>query len=578
MPGYASVSRPMLILVLCASGVALTPPGQARCKGPADVEGSIAAKATASAYDALGAYFGQSDNYGCAIVAFRNSLRLKSNSWQTRYYLALAMLAKGQPDQAAQQLRVALKINPDTPNARTTLGVALSQMHQTNAAIDEFSAALQSDPRSVTALDWLAKLLTSQSRYAAAIAVLKNAPSDEVLEMDLAIAYSQSGDDARAMDVLARDIQQFPASGALHSALATVYTRQRRYQEAALEFQEALRLDPNNETTQVSYLETLILLTDFKSAQPIAEEFLRRNSRQFEGLYLAGVINRQLGDYAKARERLALAVKLKPKHYDARYNLGFALAKSGKPAEARAQFEKSIELDPASSEAHFQLAGVLRSLSLPEEAKRQLELYQREIKRRAQKDEAAAKANQAKESLQKGEIQSAVDAYQEAAALDPKDPQMFYNFALALDRKKDYAKERESLEKAIELDPRFAQAQNQLGFLDMQANQLVAAEEHFKSAISLDPHYAEAQNNLGVLNGQKGNDAEAERLFRLAVKSNPGYEQAFVNLGVTLASRSHFAEADSALQRALELDPGNQEALEAIEMVKAEIGRRPDAR
>lgn len=571
---YPLVRRIPFFILLLGSSTAPAQHNVAKCKGPVDLEKAIAAKPTAALYDALGAYFGQGDNYACAISSFRKSLRLKPDSWQTRYYFALALLASGDPRSAVHELGNVLSSKPDLTKARMTLGVGLSQTGQTDAAIEEFTAVFRSDPQSVTALDWLAKLLISQSRYAAAIAVLKNGPVDDVLQMDMAIAYSKSGDDARAIQILSQMIKDRPTSAAAHSALATIYTQQRRNQEAANEFEEALRLKPDDDLTRASYIRVLILLSDLTAAEPIAESYLRRNPSQFDAFYLAGTLDRQLGKYREAMELLTQAAKMDPKHYDARYNLGLALAKSGKPAEARQELEKALELNPTSSEARFQLANVLRSLSLPDEAKKQLELYQQEIKTRAQKDEAAAKASQGKEALQNGDVQRALDLYHEATELDPTDSQMFYNLALALDRKADYSKERESLERAIELDPKFAAAYNQVGFLRMQASQFAEAEKYFKTAILIDPHYAEAQNNLGALYGQQGNDVEAERLFRMAIKSNPGYAEAFVNLGVTLASQSRFVEADSNLRSALQLDPNNQEAQEARVMIKSELSQR----
>jgi tetratricopeptide (TPR) repeat protein len=582
MRSHALATRmfPWLFVVVffLASELAFAQHAAQPCKAPPDLQRQLAAHPTAVVYATMGAYFGQREDYPCAISAFRNSLRLKPNSPETRYYLALALLATGDPQQAARELRAALQSNPNLTKAHLTLGVALNQLNQTDAAIEEFNAVLKSDPQSVTALDWLGKSLISQQRYSAAIAVLKNGPPDEVLQMDLVIAYSKSGDNDLAIQLLSQMIEKQPSSAAAHSGLATVYTQQRRYQDAAREFQEALRLNPQDDLARVSYVKVLVLLSDFKTALPIALDYLRRNPREFDALYLTGVIDRQLGNYSEAKDMLTKTVGMQPDHYDSRYNLGLVLAKSGQPAQAREQLEKAIQLDPTSSEAHFQLAAVLRTLSLPDEAREQLQLYQRDIADRAKKDEAAAKAAQANESLQKGEFQKAIDLYHEALAQDPKDWQMFYDLALSLDRKGDYPSERNALEQAIELNPRFAAAHNQIGFLRQQAGQTADAENEFKTAIALDPHYAEAQNNLGVLYGQQGNDSEAERLFRSAIKNNPGYAQALVNLGLTLASEARFTDADSALQAALRIEPGNQEAQDARAMIRDQMREQSKAK
>ena len=199
-----------LLLGLLSSSPALAQPGGTNCQAPAELEKQIASHPTAAAYDELGAYFGQGDHYACAIPAFRASLRLNPKSWQTRSYLALALLANGDPEHAVSELRISLRQHPDQPRAHLTMGAALSQLNQADAAIEEFRAAVKADPKSVTALDWLTKALISQGRYPAAIALLKNGPSDEVLQMNLVIAYSKTGRNDEAIQLLLQMIKDRP--------------------------------------------------------------------------------------------------------------------------------------------------------------------------------------------------------------------------------------------------------------------------------------------------------------------------------------------------------------------------------
>jgi Tfp pilus assembly protein PilF len=250
---------------------------------------------------------------------------------------------------------------------------------------------------------------------------------------------------------------------------------------------------------------------------------------------------------------------------------------SGEPAAALTQLEKAIQLDPASAEAHFQLASVLRSLSLQDEARIQLTMYQNLMAERAEKDVATAKANEAKESLSKGDAGKAVQLYQEAIENDPKNSHLRYDLALALDRKGDDRSEQDALKTVLELDPRFAAAHNQLGFLLLQEGRAAEGEKEFRTAISLSPHYAEAQNNLGVLYGQQGNDAQAAQLFEAAIASNPGYAQPYVNLAATLANQARFSQAEAALRKAIQIEPDNPETRALLTQVEIQLGKKKDA-
>ncbi len=562
-----------LFLVLGISVPAEASPGALTCKAPTELERRVKSHSSAAAYDELGAYFGQDNRYACAISAFRASLRLNPKSWQTHSYLGLALLASGEPEHAAQELRTSLQLNLDQPNTHMTLGATLSQLNQMDAAIDEFNAVLKADPRSVTALDWLSKALISQKRYNAAIAVLKKGPPDEVLKMNLVIAFSKSGDNAEAIRILSQMTKDRPLSAVPHAGLATIYVQQNRLEDAVTEYREALRLNPRDDESRVSYVKVLVSLPDFETALPIAQDYLHRHPHEFQSLYLMGWIDRERGNYNDAKEMLVQAVRLNPTHFDAHYSLGVVLTKVGEFGAAREQLEKALQIDPSSDEAHFRLATVLRSLGLPEEAKKQLNIYQSISAERAKKAVAANKATQAREFLQIGEVQKAVDLYNQAIQETPRDARMLFNLALALDQKHDFQSEEATIEKAIDIDPNFASAHNQLGVLHLQAGRIESAEQEFRGAISLNPHYAEAQNNLGTLYGQQGNDAAAERLFRQAIESNPGYAEAFVNLAATLASESRFVEAEIALRNAVQIEPDNKEAQELHAMIQAHIAQ-----
>ena len=572
-PVVFGIVRFCFTLCVCCLAAAAQNPG---CKGPAELEQAITSHPSAAAYDALGAYFGQHNQFPCAFTAFESALRLEPNSWEAHYNLGLALLGGGNPQRAVREFRAALRLKPG-PQTYIALGTALNQTNQNDAAIEEFKTALKADPNSIPALDGLANAYIAQKRYLPAIAALKDAPSDEGLQLDLAIAYSKNGNTAEAIGILSRLVKQDPDSAQAHSNLGIAYVQQDRYREAAGEFRGALWLDPSDDGVRVSYVKALSVLAEFSTALPIIQDYVRRKPDDFDALYLTGIVDRGLGNYADAEPMLVRAVAKKPDSYDARYNLGFVLAKLGKPAEARVQLEKAVQLNPTSGEAHFQLAGVLRALGQEEKARQELQIVGQKREETVKEDIAGTKANQANQYLQSGDPQRAVSVYREAIAQDPNNARTYYDLSLALDRLRDYDNEREALEKSTALDANFAPAHNQLGLLSLRAGRAAEAETQFKSAISLNPQYAEAQNNLGVLYGQQGKAKEAEELFRLATENDPHYGQAFANLGLILAGESRLTEAESALESALNIEPNNTKALTGRAMVLSRLNRPKEA-
>ena len=201
------------------------------------------------------------------VSAFESALRLEPNSWEAHYNLGLALLENGKSERAANELRAAVGLRPHVAQTHTALGTALSQLHQTDNAIGEFKLALKLDSKFIPAQHGLAQALITQKKYSAAIDYLKTLPASEVLQMDLAIAYSKNGNVNQAVQTLSGILKQNPSSAQAHANLGTVYVQQSRYREAAAEFREALNLDPTDQIALISYVRALVVLGEFSSAR-----------------------------------------------------------------------------------------------------------------------------------------------------------------------------------------------------------------------------------------------------------------------------------------------------------------------
>jgi tetratricopeptide (TPR) repeat protein len=569
--------RQLLFAGLCGFPLTAMAQGASTCKGPASLEQTLASKPSPGAYESLGVWFATQRQFSCAASAFESAIHLDPNSWQSHFDLGIALLSSGKFNRAADELRTASGLKPDSEQILLPLGAALAELNQQDEAIGVFRSVLKVDPQSVKALDGLTKALIAEKRYTAAIAELKNAPPDEVLQLNLAVAYLKNGNTSDALKTVSAIVKEHPGYAQAQFNLGVVYSQQERFAEAAQAFQEAMRLDPTDDVTRLTYVKTLVVLAQFETAAPIIRDYLHRHPHDFDALYSTGVVEKGLGNNAEAEKVLRQAVAINPNSFDARYNLGFALAHLGRPAEAKPQLEAAIKLSPDSDKARFQLASVLRALGLKDEATQELNVFQQKKQEGMKQTSAVVKASEGNQDLQSGDPQKAAALYREAIAADPNNGRTYYNLALALDRIPDYGGEREALEKAVQLDPQLALPHNQLGLVDLQANQGEDAEKQFKEAIALDPQYAEAQNNLGVLYGQLGKSAEAEQLFRQATENNPQYGQAFANLGLILASESRYADAGQALASAVQLDPGNTGTLSAYGMVLVRLNRASEA-
>jgi tetratricopeptide (TPR) repeat protein len=335
---------------------------RAECSATPALEARIRDTPDVSAYTEVGTWYAQQQQFECANQAFREAVKLDPTSAKLNYFLGLSLYSSHQADTAIAPLEQSIQSDAKAMQPRILLATVLTALGRKDDAATQWQAALQIDPTSTDALDGLATLLTDGGNPAAAVALLKPAQRDEDLNIDLARAYGQAGllDEAEktVKDALAAD----PSSLRLTNALATVYVNQHRYQDAAKVLHDFVQQRPDDLDAQVFYLNALVLNSNREEARPLAKKLLAAMPHNFDVLLQNGMLEREAGDYATARDHLREAVALEPQSYDSRYNLGATLANLNDAAGAKEQLEKAIALDPSQVQAHYQLGLVLRTL------------------------------------------------------------------------------------------------------------------------------------------------------------------------------------------------------------------------
>ena len=533
---HSTFAKALLVL---AAMLAVNPCLHA-CTGPAALEAKLLAHPDADTYTELGDWFGDHKQLDCALEAFQNGLKLEPRSAKLYYLVGLTLYASGHPQEALKPLGQSIYLMPEVLKPHLLLASSLDQLQRHQEAISEWEAALRIDHVSTEALDGITKSLMAVGDYSSAIEALREAPRNETLTLDLALAYGKANMLDKASEVLTKSLQRNPSSLPVTEAQVTVLVRQFHFLEAVHLAEKSARLHPGNLEAQKLYLRVLVLSGDSAPARPLARKLLAAHPHDFYFLYLNGVLENQSGNYAAGRAHLEQAVALDPNHYNARYNLGVALLELKQFPEAREQLEKSLALGATEPEIRFKYATALRDVGETELAKQQLDLYQKQLQANQRRALAASKTAQGDKELATGDPQKAVADFREATEANPDDAQIAYKLALALDRTGDTAAEHTALEQAVKIDPGFALAQNQLGYLASRGGDPASAEEH----------------------------------FRLAVRAAPGYTQAWISLAATLGMESRFPEAQEALASALKLEPDNAEALQLRKDLTAAQGQR----
>jgi protein O-mannosyl-transferase len=153
----------------------------------------------------------------------------------------------------------------------------------------------------------------------------------------------------------------------------------------------------------------------------------------------------------------------------------------------------------------------------------------------------------------------AIECFDRALQVDPDFAETHYNLGLVLTEIGHNEEAATQMRKALQAAPAFAKAENGLGFALMQLGQPGEAAAHFRRALELNPDYVDAHNNLGKVLLGTGQPTEAEAQFRQAIQIDSNDFTAHENLGVALYQQHHFDEAAAEFREAARSKPDDPE-------------------
>jgi tetratricopeptide (TPR) repeat protein len=103
------------------------------------------------------------------------------------------------------------------------------------------------------------------------------------------------------------------------------------------------------------------------------------------------------------------------------------------------------------------------------------------------------------------------------------------------------------------------------------------ARDAYRRAVELDPRHADAHVNLGRLLHERGETRAAESHYRVALEIDRRHPTAAFNLGVVLDDMKRELDAVAAYRLAIEIDPENADAHFNLAGVYERLGRKAAA-
>jgi len=178
---------------------------------------------------------------------------------------------------------------------------------------------------------------------------------------------------------------------------------------------------------------------------------------------------------------------------------------------------------------------------------------------------------------QLGKNKEAIEPYQKALQLKPKDPIILSNLCAADGNSGRYVEAIKSCQEAIRLKPDLAEAYNNLGWSYRQMGRHQDAIQACKQAILLQPDMATAHYNLGNAYASLKRYPEAAESYQQAIRIEFDYAEAHLNLGAAYNQMERYEEAIDSYRRALRLKPLMPEGHLNLGMTYLKMGNRGSA-
>jgi tetratricopeptide (TPR) repeat protein len=154
-----------------------------------------------------------------------------------------------------------------------------------------------------------------------------------------------------------------------------------------------------------------------------------------------------------------------------------------------------------------------------------------------------------------GEYDKAISDFNKAIELNPRYADAYNNRGAAYAKKGEYEKAISDYSKAIELNPRYADAYYNRGLAYYGKGEYDKAISDFNKAIELNPIDADAYYNRGAVYAKKGEYEKAISDYSKAIDLNQKDAEAYYNRGLAYYGKGEYDKAISDFNKAIELNP-----------------------
>lgn len=296
-----------------------------------------------------------------ALASGRNALQLAPDQPSVRFAYARGLADSGRNTEAVDELQRALAQKPDDDEARRQLGRALAALGRLDEAVAEWRKAIAARPGNWPVYSDMGRALYQGARYTEAREVLEQLTR---LQPDNVIGFQLLGTVHHAVGNTDAALANYEKANAITPAaqvlsnIGTIYHQRRAYRQAREAYTRAIALRPRSAQTHRNLGDTLMRMGEeadarraYRIAADLVEDELAVNPTNALNLASSAVYHQKAGESARARQRLAEALRLAPVDVQVWYRAAVVHAQAGRPEEALAALGRALELGYSRAQA-----------------------------------------------------------------------------------------------------------------------------------------------------------------------------------------------------------------------------------
>jgi len=293
---------------------------------------------------------------------------------------------------------------------------------------------------------------------------------------------------------------------------------------------------------------------DYAAAEPLLKKVVAADTANYEAWFDLGFVYNALGNAPESIAAYRKSVTAKPDVFESNLNLGIVLAKSGQPdaeqfLRAATTLKPTANVDEGHARAWLSLAHVLEN-SKPDEA---VEAYKQAAALEPKDPEPHLAAGALLEKQDR--FADAAEEFQQVLVIDPASADALTGLANIYMRGRRFPEAEAMLRKLVALNSNDAAAHIQLGRVMAAAGENDAAIAELLAAQKLAPTDATIPRDLADLYASSGKYAEAEMMYRSLLTASPNSAELHHDLGVVFLKQRKYSDAQQELLIAVKFKP-----------------------